>query len=521
MSFGMGGSVSTSSGVAQRAESEARQKEDRYTQRAESIPTGMGAIPGIAQGAAPTLGQVVKEADNLGSSDTLGQVLQEASQTGLLSDTESTLIGNQLGSPEGNERASTMLRTTLPLRRADQKAIEFINSMKSDKILEIKNIQDPSLRQEKINTLVQDIQLEAAKSEDEVTRTAIMKRVKDMFGIQSGGSDAYNLAHQKHLWGMERDAARIAGYEGLDIGKDERKKDFLIKHKTPHNGYTKARDTLTKTTEGTGSLKAIHKMFDEYTDENGEYDLIGFSKEYFGDIAKLTEQAKEKNQSPEFKKALKQQQEFMTFLTAHLKAMSGTAVTRSEAVKVLIAFGLGDYADELSPDTSPREFENATEKFVTKLFKNRYSTLTPQKIIDGLNALSTIEQEKVNNIRNNYMVGLEGTEFAPLLEKQLNNVQTPRFKNANTRYDAKQIPDASKLREAVKKGGGEFYEGVGKFVFGEDGKTKKTTGGSTQQKTDPTPKVDEVEVNDIPTLGDSVTYTPKEIDELDWSLGNE
>ncbi len=446
--FGMGGSVSTSSGVGQRAESEARQKEDRYTQQAEAIPTGMGAIPGIAQAAAPALGKVVQESNNLNSSDTLSKVLQEASQTGLLSETESTLIGGQIGTPEGNEKARMMLGKTLPTRRADQKAIEFINSMKSDKILEIKNISDPAMRQEKINALVQDIQLEAAKSEDEATRTAIMKRVEDMFGIQGGNDKTSELA-LRHKNRLAEIAAQIAGYKTLDDSKFKNKEKMATEIRQAGKSYEKAEKDFTKINDAGSSLTSLNTQFDEYIDENGEYDLPGFSKEYFGNIAQMAQKASTpEGETPEFKKALKQQGQFMTFLNDYMRAMSGAAVTRTEAMRVLGAFGLQGYAADLAPGEGQ---EMPHDDFINKLITQKYSPMSAETVINGLQSLGDVLREKQRRAYDTYAPMIEGSKFyQPKFQDFTDRLAIPKFKQPSSRYDGETIPNVDTSVKATK-----------------------------------------------------------------------
>jgi len=52
---------------------------------------------------------------------------------------------------------------------------------------------------------------------------------------------------------------------------------------------------------------------------------------------------------------------------------------------------------------------------------------------------------------------------------------------------------------------------------GENG--KKTTNNAKIDK--PKPTETQIDVVDTPMMGDSVTYTPKEIAELDWEVPNE
>ena len=381
--FGMGGSVSTSSGVGQRAESEARQKEDRYTQQAEAIPTGMGAIPGIAQATAPALGKVVQESNNLNSSDTLSKVLQEASQTGLLSETESTLIGGQIGTPEGNEKARMMLGKTLPTRRADQKAIEFIQGRVGPDIVEIKQIKEPAQRQEAINKLVQKLQLEAAESEDEATRTAIMKRVEDMFGLQSDKATRYMTFEQRMQY-LNKKHELKGEYQDDQTGRMAERGET----KAGQNLFTKAIGDAKKIAIESASLVNLKEQWDENNlNENGQYELVGFTPKYLSEFGNVVIDSEIKPGTPEYAermKAKEQQATFMGFLNSYIKSLSGAAVTSQEAQRALRQFGLEDFISGIIPGDAEKI---NLDDLVKKASLQDNSKFAPQQVINGLNDL--------------------------------------------------------------------------------------------------------------------------------------
>jgi len=515
--FGMGGSVATSSGVGQRAESEARQSEDRYKQEAEAIPTGMGAVPGIAQAAAPTLGAVVQESNNMSSSDTLGQVLQEASQTGLLSESESKLIGGQIGTPEGNEKARMMLGKTLPMRRADQKAIEFINSRMGPSIAEIKQTTDEGERQVKINKLVQDLQLQAAESEDEVTRTAIMKRVEDMFGIKGGnnGTDAFALENLRFQNRTKLNEQMGGIYEGLDEAKKQSKIDLRQKVYDSSDAFKKAKKEYSQVNDAGSALSSLNKEFEEYVNDEGEYELIGFSKEYFGELAKYTKSAANKDdQTPEMRLALKQQGQFITFLNGYMSAISGAAVTRTEAMRVLSAFGLQSYSSDLAPGEAETM---SPDDFVGKLLKQNLSPMTSETVVNGLESLGNVLREKQNRTYELYEPSIAPSEFyTGQLNQVRENLVIPKFKNSSRKYATDKVPGVQTSVDATRNVVGDAYDTSKAYIEGLINAKDKRPNPNPAPKPIPKPNPNtNVNVEEVIAPNDS-TMSNKEIAGIKW-----
>ena len=398
MNLGM--SVGTSSGVANRAENEARQKEDRFAERAGGMQTGLSAVPGIAQGASKAIGQVVQQANNVNSTENLSQVLNEASTGGLLTPEESKLIGNQMGTPEGNSSAKQLMYNVLPSRRADQKAVEFISQYPGDRIIEIKRTQEPAKRQELVNKLVRDIQLDAAESEDEATMGAIMKRVEGMFGVKSDTTSKYlslddrlKLNEDKHT----KDRA-LATHKG-EISEG------LITNRSDESTYKDASKVAVGQAKSSASFQNLRNNWVEKwtNEESGTLDLIGLTPNYLSEASALAKGINAKEGTEEYKNlmiAKEQQGEFFGFLNKYIKDLSGAAVTTGEAKRMLVQFGLGDFTQGIIPSETANSI-NLSEIIKRGVVENA-SALTPQLVLELLNALGNDINQRRGNLQETY-----------------------------------------------------------------------------------------------------------------------
>lgn len=443
MNIGIG--VSTGSNVASRAENEARQKEDRFSERASSIKTGLGAIPGIAQGASGAIGEVVQQANNVNSTGNLSQVLEEATTGGLLTPEETKLIGNQMGTPEGNNTAKQLMFNILPSRRADQRAVEFISNYPGDRIIEIKQTQDAGKRQQLVNNLVRDIQLDAAGSEDEATMKAIMNRVNGMFGIKGGErkSGALSLDERKDL--DDYQTANRLKRAKAGVGIYGEKKDIQEKSaiKVKEFGsdldlYEKATGEASKQATSASSIQNLRNNWvaNWSNPQTGDIDLVGFTPKYISDMGSLTLSVNIKEGTPEyeeFQNAKIQQGEFFGFLNQYIKDLSGAAVTSSEAKRVLRQFGLEEFTEGIIPQDATTSFD--INEMIKKAAVQDASKFTPDRILMALNTLGDEINNRKSKIRDTYKSAIADEEKSTQLDDVFHHSNIQKFPSS-TKYSA-------------------------------------------------------------------------------------
>lgn len=484
--MGLGGvTLDNNSQMANRLEGRAFAVEDRASQEASAIPTGLGAIPGIAKSMAKPVGEAIAMADNLQSAETLTQVMNEATQTGLLKPEEAKTLSLQLSTPEGKAIVKSTLAKVLPARRVDQKAVEWltprINTTSQLLANELSNAPEAdrdAVKNRILSEAIDKIALESASMPIK-EQQAIMSRFKTAMGISPTGGSFAEKAALITLRADEQIRVEDAKHRNASA-RDEAKNVAnakLWKDRAYDADIRQATSTLEKDAAWTATLKDNIEELNRY---DGNY--IGFTTKYLSNIGRLTADttsATDHETAAERDIAYTQQRALMRLLNTYMHEMSGAAVTTSEGKRLLAAFGLVNEAGTIIPNKEDLDLDRMSTNMARELVSN----LKPQMVIDGIKALANDLREK-HRITNEIWAARfsDDPKFVAKVNNIYSKVAIPDL--IDSKLGAVNV-DPTQIGQAIGVAGTKTLSGLADVAKGTTHVTKEAFQGTTQTEDEP------------------------------------